>query len=333
MRSLKRLNRHTRTNSGYRTRRSDGWPRSGVSLPSRPSASIAQPSTCSPRRTPGPISVGTITRRRVGTFVSDVLIASGRKQATINRIISSLSTLWRWLIKRGFVEANPWVGQGSFDKRPSRGQRPKRPYSKQELLLLLGADPRQVVGRRYGAALAELVRLGLLTGARLNELCELSAGDVLEAEQAIVIREGKTENARRLIPVHRLAWPLLLKRLQASGCGLLFPELSPGGPDGKRSWYATKRYTEFRRSDLGDDNRVDFHSLRRTFATYLERASTLTAAVNASVTAELMGHTKATLAFSLYSGGLTLDNLRRAIEALDTVLEPEILEAIRVLYV
>ena len=41
-----------------------------------------------------------------------------------------------------------------------------------------------------------------------------------------------------------------------------------------------------------------------------------------------MGHTKASLAFSLYSGGLTLGNLRSAIDALGKVLEPEVLEAV-----
>ena len=117
-----------------------------------------------------------------------------------------------------------------------------------------------------------------------------------------------------------MVWPILLRRLRAAKDGLLFHELQPGGPDGKRSWYATKRYTTFRRSVLGNDDRVDFHSFRRTFATYLERASTLTTAVNASVTAELMGHTKASLAFSLYSGGLTLDHFEGAlIDALSLV--------------
>ena len=277
----------------------------------------------------GPIPVAAVTRKMVGIFVSEVLVASGRKQATVNRIISSLSALWRWLVKRGFADANPWIGQGTFDKRPARGQRPKRPYGKEELLRLLDADPRQSVGRRYGAALADLMRLGLLTGARLNELCELGAADVLEAEQAIRIADGKTENARRLIPVHQLVWPILARRLRVAKGGPLFPELQPGGPDGKRSWYATKRYTTFRRSVLGNNDRVDFHSFRRTFATYLERASTLTTAVNASVTAEVMGHSKASLAFSLYSGGLTLDSLKGAIEALSGVLEPEVQEAIR----
>ena len=51
--------------------------------------------------------------------------------------------------------------------------------------------------------------------------------------------------------------------------------------------------------------------------------------VNASVTAELLGHTKTSLAFSLYSGGLTLEHLRSAIDALGNVLEPEVLKAVK----
>jgi hypothetical protein len=71
-----------------------------------------------------PIPVETVSRKAAGAFVSDVLIASGRKQATINRIISSLSALWRWLVKRGIVDVNPWIGQGTFSDRRHRNHRP-----------------------------------------------------------------------------------------------------------------------------------------------------------------------------------------------------------------
>ena len=98
------------------------------------------------RSSQGPIPVAAVTRKMVGIFVSEVLVASGRKQATVNRIISSLSALWRWLVKRGFADANPWVGQGTFDKRPARGQRPKRPYGKEELAAPAGRRPQAVRG-------------------------------------------------------------------------------------------------------------------------------------------------------------------------------------------
>jgi hypothetical protein len=88
----------------------------------------------------------------------------------------------------------------------------------------------------------------------------------------------------------------------------------------------SKRFAIFRRGTLGLGDDADFDSLRRCFANYRERASTLTPAVNASAVAELMGHAKPTLALSLYSGGLAFGRLRAAVDSLDLVLEPEVVE-------
>lgn len=71
---------------------------------------------------------------------------------------------------------------------------------------------------------------------------------------------------------------------------------------------------------------MDFHSFRRSFATYLERASTYSMAVNSSVIAELMGHVKPTLALAVYSSGLVPSQQRAAIDALDHVIEPEVIK-------
>ena len=279
------------------------------------------------RSSPEPIPVGEVTRKMVGTFVSEVLVASGRKQATVNRIISSLSALWRWLVKRGFVEANPWVGQGSFSKRPTAGSsRNDLTTSRSCCFCWGGSRAARGASLWNGSGGPDAPR----AADRGSPERAVRAGNRGRARSRASDQDqgGQDRKCAARVPVHTLVWPLLLRRLRAAKDGLLFPELQPGGPDGKRSWYATKRYTEFRRSVLGSDDRVDFHSFRRTFATYLERASTLTAAVNASVTAELMGHTKTSLAFSLYSGGLTPENLRSAIDALGKVLEPEVLEAV-----
>jgi hypothetical protein len=112
--------------------------------------------------------------------------------------------------------------------------------------------------------------------------------------------------------------------------GQLFSELEPGGPDEKRSYVVTKRFTDFRREVLGPDDTVNFHSLRRSFATYLEHASTRSLMVNPQVIAELMGHNKGTLALSLYSGGLRIQHLRNAIETLSEVIDAEVLAALPV---
>jgi hypothetical protein len=61
--------------------------------------------------------VAQVERRVAGMFVSDVLLKSGRSQKTVNRIISSLSALWKWLIKRGMADVNPWLAQGAYGRR------------------------------------------------------------------------------------------------------------------------------------------------------------------------------------------------------------------------
>jgi integrase len=251
---------------------------------------------------------------------------------TVNRILSSTSSFWKWMAKRGWLtsEVNPWAGQGDHSKKRDRSaEEGKRPYTAEELKALLKADPKEHKAGDHAEAIRDLVRLGLVTGCRLNELCELQVRDVLLEDKAIRIREGKTANATRVIPVHASVWPIIERRKAAAGGkpqARLFGELKPGGPDGKHSWYVSKVFTRFRRSVLGESDAVDFHSLRRTFATYLEHASTRTVKVNPQVIAELMGHEKGTLALSVYSGGLRLQHLRDAIEAMGEVIEPEVRE-------
>jgi len=272
----------------------------------------------------GNTSVRSVDRRTAGEFVSGILMASGSTQKTINRKISSLSSMWRWLAKRGFVEINPWQGQGSFSTRAKRSTLRKRAYRSDELCTLFRTSPEEIIGKRYGGIISDLQRLGLLTGCRLGELCDIRVEDVLVSQQAFQIPDGKTENARRIMPVHRLIWPIIERRLNNTSDGWLFSGLTPAGPDAKRSWIVAKRFATYRQAALGPDKTVDFHSLRRTFATYLERASTQTHAVNTSTIAELMGHVKPTMALAVYSSGLVPAQLRSAIDALDLVLEAEI---------
>ena len=279
------------------------------------------------RTQPIDLDVRKVDRRMAGQFVSEVLLKSSASQRTVNRKIASLSSMWQWLIKRGFVVENPWRGQGSFAYGRNLSQA-KRAYTADELDMLLTADSVKLMGKRYGTVISDLMRVGLLTGCRISELCEMRLNDVLVEQQAVRIVVGKTENARRIIPVHKLIWPIVQQRYRTSDDGWLFSGLTPSGPDRKRSWIVVKRYSPFRQKVLGPSKQIDFHSFRRCFATYLERASTHTTSVNSSVIAELMGHTKPTLALSVYSSGLIPQQLRAAIDSLDLAIEPVIAKKI-----
>jgi hypothetical protein len=104
----------------------------------------------------------------------------------------------------------------------------------------------------------------------------------------------------------------------------LSSDRNPARPDAERSWIAAKRFATYRQTVLRSGRTVDFHSLRRTLRTYLERVSTQTHAVDPSTIAELMGRVKPTVALAVYSSGLVLAQLRSSIHALDLVLEPEV---------
>ena len=99
--------------------------------------------------------------------------------------------------------------------------------------------------------------------------------------------------------------------VKQSGHEYLFPALKMGGPDKKRGWYLSKRFTTYRRSVGVTDSATVFHSLRNTVATALERAH-----IPENEAAQIIGHKKLTMSYGVYSGGLDLAALKQVVEAI-----------------
>ena len=177
-----------------------------------------------------------VNRAWVGRFIRDKL--TGRAKKTQGTLISPLAGLWDWLERRGLIPPgdNPWRRQVRVPKRRSTAQGDDDafalpPFTEEQLITLLTADwqatmPRSAV---FPTVIRDLLPWGLLTGMRLEEMCATVAANVDAEARTVFIPSGKTRNARRLIPVHRLAWPIVERRLKAADGGPLFPELSPGG--------------------------------------------------------------------------------------------------------
>ncbi len=63
---------------------------------------------------------------------------------------------------------------------------------------------------------------------------------------------------------------------------------------------------------------MDFHALRRSYATALEAAMNRGGSrINPAITASLMGQERGTIALDLYSGGAALDALKAAVADLE----------------
>ncbi|MFT3850523.1 MAG: site-specific integrase [Propionivibrio sp.] len=130
--------------------------------------------------------------------------------------------------------------------------------------------------------------LGLFTGARLNELCQLLKSDIgrHEGVDTILIIDGeenkrlKTDISRRIVPIHSKLIELgFLEFVRSASHGRIFPHLREDplkpGDYGQR---ATEDFTAYRRSvGVGNQagegkSRKAFHSFRSTFIDAMRKA-------------------------------------------------------------
>ena len=236
-----------------------------------------------------------------------------RSSATLDRLRSSLSSLWDWLIEEGKRTdlENPWRGHGGRRRRKKTGgndipgARKRTPYTDDQLVALLSGRPRQ-------PALADVLRIGLFSGMRLDEICSLRASDVTDG--VMHVREGKTENAERDVPIHLAIAGVFRRRITGKACDdPLFPDIPEGGPDGTRGFNASKWFTRYRRSvgvEPEPGKLLDFHSLRHTFKTAMHDAG-----VHPRTIDWLCGHAPPGMT-GVYDAGPNKAERRRAIRKL-----------------
>ncbi|PYF01681.1 site-specific recombinase XerD [Rhodopseudomonas faecalis] len=269
-------------------------------------------------------TVEEMDRKKTGAYVTELLSNSGLARRTVKRHLSSLSQFWLWLSSKGYTsispDENPWLRHRLG--KPTKGSAKYRKVLEEAVLLKL------LRGRystdRYGPVLYDALRLALLQGGRLDELCALKCSEIHKRADGywLEISSGKTDAAVREIPAHPLAVPILERRLKDRD-EFLFKGLVPGGPDNKRSWYVSKAYGRFRNSpSVGVKGKGrDFHALRNTFIGYMEGLK-----VAESTVKLLVGHARQSMTFGHYSQGERVD-LRDAIDMLD--YGPGVMQAIQ----
>lgn len=261
-----------------------------------------------------------VNRRKAGQLVTK-LTDQGLTAKTIRTgYLTTYHTFWKWVISRGLLDkdgqsidpTNPWAGHEVKGAAKSIKRRPWRP---DELVELLEHDFNGT--RNYKHILPDLVRLALLTGCRIEELCDARPEHVIREKLpdgspalSLFIPEGKTEAATRTIPLHPLAVPIIERRL-ALKSEWLFPGLIPAGKGLSRSHHPSKAFgREIRRIGFTDPALV-FHSLRHSFTTALEGAG-----VPLSTAELLVGHKRASMTYGRYGDGSSVD-LRTAIDKLN----------------
>ena len=219
---------------------------------------------------------------------------------TLNRYTSHLFNVFKWADRAGRFEGrNPFAGQ---NRKEAKGTGWKA-YTVEELNKMFGSElftsataKDRVRPARYTfkTAMYWIPLIGLFSGMRSNEICQLRKSDVQRKNGVWIFNvatdhEGqrlKTEAAMRIVPVHsELIACGFLDYVKALPDGQLFPALKPGGADGKLNYYFSKRFPDFRRRCGVDRPRTAFHSFRKNVAQALKDARATPAEI-----AELIGH-------------------------------------------
>ncbi|MEZ9276818.1 MULTISPECIES: tyrosine-type recombinase/integrase [unclassified Vibrio] len=160
--------------------------------------------------------------------------------------------------------------------------------------------------------------LASLTGARLNELCQLYKSDICQRDGIWVIHiddrhEGqklKNLTSRRVIPIHRNLIELgFIEYLHSVKHERVFPELKDSR-DGFGST-ASKWYGRFK-SKLGFGKGHDFHSFRHTVATQFKRKQVSHIAAGA-----ILGHTLNNITYDRYGKELDVSQLQEVINLIE----------------
>lgn len=256
-----------------------------------------------------PSTVEACSRRVAGSYVTEQFTNNRVHPRTANKDISCLSSLWAWLIKKGYVVENIWTKQGLEEVKVSKGEA-KRPYTDTEIATLFAGNPTELLG--------DVMRIAALSGMRVEEIAKLSVSDVQGGH--FDIKKAKTPAGEREVPIHSGLASIITRRVAGRNpTDPLFPELplpKPGSPV-ERSQKVVKAFTKYRRKLKVDDvaegarqSRIDFHSFRRWFITKAEQAGQPPHIISAVV-----GHKRLGMTLGLYSAGPEIQQFRACVEA------------------
>ena len=232
----------------------------------------------------------------------DGLLNSGKSPTTINKYLQKLSLLFNWLANHQEGIVNHFAG---LKLQRVKETKARSGYTMEERQRFVQWAKRQEPYRRW------IALLGLYTGARANEICQLYADDVVLVDDIWCIKvqasrpdqKLKTDNSERLIPIHSAVLEAgFLAFVQRRAGGRPFTEL-PHRQDGYShlwgQWFSRNRPVP-----------KDFHSLRHTVASTLKDKG-----IPLQFAAAILGHTNGAISYDRYGGGVAVEKLQAAIEA------------------
>lgn len=154
----------------------------------------------------GPLSALSAGGLSEEVLVAAMAVAKGRwSDATVARMLSSLRGFTRWAHRRGYLAADP-LDTELFQAPPRPQRRPRSPGEGDvERVLAAASDEPRARQRMYWPARdVALVRFLASTGARAEELCGVTIGELDRRAERPIWRVGRSKGGKtRDVPLAR----------------------------------------------------------------------------------------------------------------------------------
>lgn len=248
----------------------------------------------------------TIEKSELKIWVDDML--QGRNgypewtRRTVNKNFGYVNKLWAYCEGKYTEATNLAVGSSILPPvNRTKAARKKstnvtyKPYEVAECYMLLDAAV-----EKDDQNLIDIIKLGMYTGMRLNEIGNMKVTSVLD--DRFVVEDSKTYNGEREIPIHPDIQQMVERLKQTSTDGFLISGESSNNKYKTRTKGISHRFNRLK-SKLGfETKRHAFHSFRATMANRFENAQ-----VEQNLAARIIGHAVPDETYGGYSGKIDWD--------------------------
>lgn len=246
---------------------------------------------------------------------------------SVNKGLSRMATFFSWAVRHDYIGVNPVMGIKL--KNPVQARDQRHPFDSADLRKIFtapvytGCHSEAHWSQKGDEILKDSPKywvplLGLYTGARLNEICQLRVADVQEQNGIHYLHiddegEGqrlKNQGSRRDIPLHPdlISFGFLeyTKRITQQGHSQLFPTLKRDS-NGYYSDGFNKHFGRFLKSVGAKTEKKSFHSFRHSFEDACRNNG-----VDSGIMDALQGHAQQGMA-GRYGSGYSLEVKARAV--------------------
>lgn len=260
-------------------------------------------------------------RKYDGKSIEAVLAMGSCNQmsdTTLNNYLVRINSFFTWAVRVGYIDRNPADGVKHGKTKLIRPDELRKVYSRNDLSRLVDAYAGMADKDKLRLANSPdrfwLPMIALLSGMRLNEICQLSVDDVKEDPETgiwyfrVDVSEGdvkmiKSAAARRNVPIHQALINLGLleywKRVVKSGAPRMWMNLKWTGRGYHKSfanWFLGNGTTVgFLRRHVTEDPKINFHSFRHSFIDNLKQKR-----VEEAILAEIAGHSNKSMTTGRY---------------------------------